>query len=178
MADALLHLCAVSAMQSKYTPAILAPLFASARSYHQVLQGLGLKITGGSQGRLKKLALEYGIDTSHFLGQAHGRGCASPARLGAAVVLVRHRNGPGVREHPRRLRRALIDSGTPEECKFCGLGSEWNHRPLRLQIDHKNGDFADNRKRNLRFLCPNCHSQTWSFGRGNAAVVDLVDTQP
>lgn len=32
---------------------------------------------------------------------------------------------------------------------------------------HKNGDWRDNRAYNLRFLCPNCHSQTPNFGTKN-----------
>jgi predicted RNA-binding Zn-ribbon protein involved in translation (DUF1610 family) len=31
---------------------------------------------------------------------------------------------------------------------------------LRLQVDHKNGDEYDNTLENLRYLCPNCHTQT------------------
>jgi protein-arginine kinase activator protein McsA len=44
---------------------------------------------------------------------------------------------------------------------------EWNGQPLRLQIDHINGNPVDNRQENLRFLCPNCHSQTINFGTKN-----------
>jgi len=36
-------------------------------------------------------------------------------------------------------------------------------KELRLQIDHKNGIWKDNREKNLRFLCPNCHSQTAGY---------------
>jgi hypothetical protein len=46
--------------------------------------------------------------------------------------------------------------------KFFGL--KWNGLPLALQVDHhQNGDTNDNRRENLRFLCPNCHSQTDTF---------------
>ena len=30
-------------------------------------------------------------------------------------------------------------------------------------IDHANGDGSDNRIENLRYLCPNCHSQTPTY---------------
>ncbi|AGL14805.1 helix-turn-helix domain-containing protein [Actinoplanes sp. N902-109] len=39
-------------------------------------------------------------------------------------------------------------------------GDSWNGKPITLQIDHINGRFLDCRAENLRFLCPNCHSQT------------------
>lgn len=42
--------------------------------------------------------------------------------------------------------------------------------PLPLQLDHVNGIFGDHRLENLRWLCPNCHSQTETFaGKGKAA---------
>nr|WP_233435863.1 MULTISPECIES: HNH endonuclease [Streptomyces] len=34
---------------------------------------------------------------------------------------------------------------------------------LVLEIDHINGDRLDNRRENLRYLCPSCHSQTQTF---------------
>jgi uncharacterized protein YlaI len=47
-------------------------------------------------------------------------------------------------------------------CEICSL-SEWNDKPLKLHLDHINGKNIDNRLENLRFLCPNCHSQTETY---------------
>jgi len=39
----------------------------------------------------------------------------------------------------------------------------WCNEPIVLHLDHINGIRNDNRKENLRFLCPNCHSQTKTY---------------
>ena len=36
-------------------------------------------------------------------------------------------------------------------------------------MDHINGINTDNRIENLRILCPNCHSQTATFGGRNTS---------
>lgn len=54
------------------------------------------------------------------------------------------------------------------KCSVCGLEPEWNGQRLTLQIDHINGINTDHRIENLRFLCPNCHSQTPNYAGANA----------
>ena len=57
-------------------------------------------------------------------------------------------------------------------CACCGNAGRWQGQPLTLQLDHVNGRYNDNRLENLRWLCPNCHSQTETFaGRGKVRRV-------
>ena len=47
-------------------------------------------------------------------------------------------------------------------CVKCGIDS-WQGESIVLDLDHINGDNLDNRISNLRYLCPNCHSQTSTY---------------
>jgi len=65
------------------------------------------------------------------------------------------------------IKRRLLAAGVlRNRCDECGL-SEWRGKPLSIQIDHINGVGTDHRVENLRMLCPNCHSQTATFGARN-----------
>lgn len=57
-------------------------------------------------------------------------------------------------------------------CEICGI-SDWQGKPIVLQLDHIDGNADNNHEDNLRLLCPNCHTQTDTFGaknRGNGRL--------
>lgn len=62
--------------------------------------------------------------------------------------------------------RVLRDNLLPYTCQSCNIEPVWNGKPLVLHLDHINGDSFDHRLCNLRFLCPNCHTQEPTYSRG------------
>jgi hypothetical protein len=150
-----------------YSDADLAAAVAVSTSVAGVLRRLGVPLSGGQHAHLARRIRRAGIDTSHFLGQAHYRGRQAPRKKAEDVLVVLP---PGsARLHTPQLRRALVDCGVEERCLLCGLDGTWQGQPLRLVIDHINGEWLDNRLENLRFLCPNCHAQTSTWCRIKAA---------
>lgn len=144
----------------KYTESILREAVAESHSVAGVLRYLGLVQAGGTHAHISRTIKRLGIDTSHF--RPHGKNGADKRRRSAAEILVRT-DRVGGRSKPHLLRRALVEIGRPLRCEGCGVQDEWRGRPLRLHVDHIDGDFCNNEAANLRFLCPNCHSQTENF---------------
>ncbi|MFE6229231.1 HNH endonuclease [Streptomyces sp. NPDC057854] len=141
---------------------------AAAVSVRDALRRLGRADSGAQRANLRRWVAEEGLSTAHFLGQGHQRGKRGPRAKPPEGVLVRHGNRR--RTSTRTLRRALKEIGTPETCKECGIGPEWLGEPLALEIDHLNGDWSDDRRENLRLLCPNCHAVTDTWCRGGRRV--------
>lgn len=126
-------------------------------SVYDVLRKLGLKLAGGSHSYWSRKIKEIGIDTSHFLGAAHSRGKQSSRRISANEILVLRECG--IRQKANKLVRALLERGREHQCEKCGQLPFWMGHSLTLDVDHINENWLDDREENLRFLCPNCHSQ-------------------
>lgn len=154
----------------KYTKEVLEEPVKQSKSFAEVLRKLGVRQSGGMQSHIKRLVIRYGINTAHFLGQgvnqnSHPKG--GFPKLPWHQVLVKERSGSTYKEKTALLRRVMLESGIPHLCEKCSCEPIWLGEPLVLQIDHINGDNRDNQRHNLRFLCPNCHSQTSTFGARN-----------
>lgn len=157
------ELVSIMGRPTRYTDEELARAVAASVSVAQVLRTLGVKQAGGSHFHISKRIVSLGLDTSHFLGKAAGRG-RRQRRLTPDEILVR-RDPDAPRAKPALLRRALSETGVPYECAGCGASGTWMGRPLILHVDHRDGDSANNERENLQFLCPNCHSQTATYCR-------------
>jgi len=51
-------------------------------------------------------------------------------------------------------------------CEICGI-TDWNGKPIVLEMDHIDGNHEHNHPDNLRLICPNCHSQTDTYKAKN-----------
>lgn len=66
-----------------------------------------------------------------------------------------------------KVLKILVQTGYKEyKCECCGI-SEWNDKPISLQLHHINGNHKDNSLENIQILCPNCHTQTDNYGSKN-----------
>ncbi|MFP8962275.1 HNH endonuclease [Streptomyces nanhaiensis] len=149
----------------RHTERRLRELVRESSSVAEVVRRLGIAPVGGNQAHIGRRIAVLGIDTSHFTAVRPRRPKSPP---GDRLVLGSPASGrvPG-----ERLRRLLTGQGVPEKCADCGIGPEWRGKPLRLEVDHLNGDWWDNRPGNLRLLCPNCHAVTDTFrGRKRRAA--------
>ena len=74
--------------------------------------------------------------------------------------------GPnGVSVH---VKRYLLEKQN-QCCAVCGI-TEWNNKPITLEVEHIDGNSQNQIEDNLAMICPNCHSQTETYkgkNRGN-----------
>lgn len=138
----------------------------TSNSYAEVLRKLNLVPKGGSSSDiLKRRISELGCSIDHF-----GRNNIVSPNVKYSLDEILIKDSPY--QNIARLKIRLIKEGRLEyKCAFCGI-SEWRNKPLSLQLDHINGKNNDHRIENLRFLCPNCHSQTDTYaGKNKGGVV-------
>jgi DNA-directed RNA polymerase subunit RPC12/RpoP len=66
----------------------------------------------------------------------------------------------------RHTLRKLLANKRGYKCNHCNI-SVWNKKPITLQVNHIDGNCTNNLPSNLELICPNCHSQTDTFGAKN-----------
>lgn len=133
-----------------------------------VLASMGLKPCGGNYKTLKLKAAQLGLDLPHGAEARTKRSSGTQSFTDADYFV------DGVRRTGTVSKKRLLAKGRKLLCEAdgCNVGESWLGASISLQVDHIDGDHFNNRIENLRLLCPNCHSQTETFGgRGNRSLV-------
>lgn len=147
-----------------YTKELLTEACENSDSVLGVMRYLDIKPAGGTHALISRRIKEYEIEFPVNRGKAHAKGSTSSRRKSADEILRLY--GPSAsRVKAEQLRRAMLEIGIAEVCSACGIEPEWNGEPLRFQVDHIDGNWNDSRPQNVRFLCPNCHTQTETYGK-------------
>ena len=149
----------------RWTDEQLATAVASCSNFTDVLRALGLRAAGGNHRAIKRHAARLALRVDHFSSERRTRGLR--ARHAAVRVTAEQAFQVGSAVSRSALRKLALANLRPVRCAICDNAGEWLGRPLTLELDHVNGVADDHRLENLRWLCPNCHSQTERYaGRG------------
>lgn len=143
----------------------LTDLVERATSTGALLSAVGLSATTGNVELLRTTLAGHGLDLPN--------GRATRRHHNDEMFTVKY-------VHPTTLKQRIIDDNLLpwDRCTWCACPNEWNGKALVLELDHINGVTIDNRLENLRFLCPNCHSQTPTFRGRNIGVNRLTAAAP
>ena len=142
----------------------------NAYSAAETARTLNLVQTGNTCTRLKNKIIEHEIDISHWTGAlwSKGKTVLDDSRLrkykSNEEIFAQDSNASATYVRSLILKKNLLEY----KCQACLMEPIWNGKQLNFQLDHINGDRKDHRLDNLRWICPNCHSQTETFCSKNS----------
>jgi len=140
-----------------WTNTQLTDAVATSRSVREVIQKLNLVPAGGNYNQINEMINELKLDKTHFTGKGWNIGWTHDPRAPITPledILVENR-----RYQSHSLKKRLFVAGIKKPiCELCGWCEVSVDGRTPIELDHINGNHADNRIENLRILCPNCHS--------------------
>lgn len=131
-------------------------------SLKDFIQNLGMKVNNGNYTRAKSIIEKYGLKIPTYNQSKHMENLKNKNKIPNEEYFCKGtlRSGTSIK------KRLIEDYKIEDKCSICGQGPEWNGAPLCLQVDHIDGDRFNNELNNLRIVCPNCHTQTETYGNG------------
>jgi 5-methylcytosine-specific restriction endonuclease McrA len=114
---------------------------------------------------MAKAAAALGLHFNTFKKYALEYGCYITNQSGKGIKKDIKKRIQNIEDYATRaaVRKAILKENLIEyKCNICKIDS-WNGEKLSLHLDHINGKNGDHKLENLRWLCPNCHSQTSTY---------------
>jgi 5-methylcytosine-specific restriction endonuclease McrA len=148
----------------RYSKKVLEEITRSSNCLYDVCKKLGLCAGGDMYDVLRRDLSDWKISTQHFDGereryrkikQAMVRGQKNPRTV---EDVLRKNSGASPTLVKKWAQKAIR-----YECE-CGITTNWRGKTISLQLDHIDGNRENHEVSNLRWLCPNCHSQTGTWG--------------
>ena len=68
--------------------------------------------------------------------------------------------------NPKDFKKDILEE-QDNKCAICGISPEWNGKSLMFILDHIDGHASNNKRDNLRCICPNCDSQLDTYKSKN-----------
>lgn len=135
----------------QYTDQDIIKYSKEVKSLAALLKKVGLKPVGGNYANMKRNLQRLKVDTTHWTGQAWSK----DAQL---KDWTQYSKARFVKPHLIRERG--------HQCEAC-RNTQWNDKPIPLEIHHIDGCNTNNDLSNLSLLCPNCHAFTDTYRRPN-----------
>jgi 5-methylcytosine-specific restriction endonuclease McrA len=130
-------------------------------SFAEILRYYEYSCSSDAYRLLKRVLIRNNIDFSHIPTGLHSN--LNRKFITNRVNIDDYFVENSIRKTKDLKRIILRENLKVYECQKCKNSGEWQDEKLSLQLDHINGINTDNRLENLRFLCPNCHSQTETY---------------
>lgn len=142
----------------------------------QVINKLGLKLSSSRYHHFNSVITNLNISTTHFT-KSKRTNNPSPKRDYNEILTFNSKKEiltsfAGLKNFIKKHKLLAY------KCSNCNLLPEWQNKTLVLQLDHIDGNKNNNLLTNLRFLCPNCHSQTPTYGGKHNKNTYVPDTCP
>lgn len=139
--------------QKKFSDEAIIEAVKTSISFCEVCKKIGCKYTGGSYTNIVSRIKNLGIDFSHFYTRENRR-----KKFNRRINYIGLPKPKNRRINGSTLRSFLFKNNIEYKCSICHIQS-WMESKIILEVDHIDNNHLNNDISNLRFLCPNCHSQ-------------------